>query len=104
AGLDLAPGDIVRVPLGPREMIGAVWDDPVDPSVGHNRLRAVLHRYDSPPLDVTLRRFVDWVASYTLSQRGMVLRMVLRAPDALEPPRAVPALRLTGRQPDRMTA
>ena len=104
AGLDLAPGDVVRVPLGPREMIGAVWDDPVDPSVGHNRLRAVLHRYDSPPLDATLRRFVDWVAAYTLTQRGMVLRMVLRAPDALEPPRAVPALRLTGKLPDRMTA
>ena len=104
AGLDLAPGDIVRVPLGPREMIGAVWDDPVDPSVGHNRLRAVLHRYESPPLDPTLRKFVDWVASYTLTQRGMVLRMVLRAPDALEPPRAVPALRLSGKVPDRMTA
>ncbi|WP_201404600.1 primosomal protein N' [Kaistia sp. 32K] len=104
AGLDLAPGDVVRVPLGPREMIGAVWDDPVDPSVGHNRLRAVLHRYDSPPLDPTLRRFVDWVASYTLTQRGMVLRMVLRAPDALEPPRAVPALKLSGKAPDRMTA
>jgi primosomal protein N' (replication factor Y) len=104
AGLDLAPGDVVRVPLGPREMIGAVWDDPVDPSVGHNRLRAVLHRYDSPPLDATLRKFVDWAAAYTLTQRGMVLRMVLRAPDALEPPRAVPALRLTGKLPDRMTA
>ena len=104
AGMELAPGDIVRVPLGPREMIGAVWDDPVDPSVGHNRLRAILHHYDSPPLDPTLRRFVDWVANYTLSQRGMVLRMVLRAPDALEPERAVPALRLAGKQPDRMTA
>ncbi|WP_029074954.1 primosomal protein N' [Kaistia adipata] len=104
AGLDLAAGDVVRVPLGPREMIGAVWDDPVDPSVGHNRLRAVLHRYDSPPLDATLRRFVDWVAAYTLTQRGMVLRMVLRAPDALEPPRAVPALKLSGKLPDRVTA
>ncbi|MCX5495107.1 primosomal protein N' [Kaistia dalseonensis] len=104
AGLDLAPGDIVRVPLGPREIIGAVWDDPPDASVGHNRLRPVSHRYDSPPLDETIRKFVDWVAHYTLTPRGMVLRMVLRAPDALEPERETIAVRRTGVLPDRATA
>jgi len=77
-GVTLSPGDIVRVPLGPREIIGAVWDDVPDGSVGHNRLRPVAHRYDAPPLDPTIRKFVDWVANYTLTPRGMVLRMVLR--------------------------
>ena len=34
-------------------------------------------------LTAEIRRFVDWVADYTLTSRGMVLRMVLRAPRAL---------------------
>jgi hypothetical protein len=41
AGMDLAPGDIVAVPLGTRDVLGVVWDDPPDPSIGHNRLRPV---------------------------------------------------------------
>ncbi len=102
-GLELAPGDIVRVPLGPREMIGAVWDEPPDGSVGHNRLRPVTDRYDAPPLGETLRRFVDWVAHYTMTPRGMILRMVLRAPDALMPEKAIAALRFSGQAPERPT-
>jgi len=102
-GMDLVPGDIVRVPLGPREMIGAVWDDVPDGSVGHNRLRPVAHRYDAPPLDETIRKFADWVANYTLTPRGMVLRMVLRAPEALEDEREITALVRAGPLPERMT-
>ncbi len=102
-GVALAPGDIVRVPLGPREMLGAVWDDPPDGSVGHNRLRPVAHRYDAPPIEESLRRFVDWVARYTMTPRGMILRMVLRAPDALLPERAIAALRFSGNVPARLT-
>jgi len=102
-GLTLAPGDIVRVPLGPREVIGAVWDEPPDGSVGHNRLRPVAERYDAPPLVETLRRFVDWVAHYTMTPRGMILRMVLRAPDALMPEKAIAALRFSGTAPARLT-
>ena len=30
AGLTVAPGDIVAVPLGTRDVIGVVWDDPPD--------------------------------------------------------------------------
>ena len=44
------------------------------------------------------------MADYTLTSRGMVLRMVLRAPGALEPPAPVAGVRLTGPQPERMTA
>ena len=34
----------------------------------------------------SLRRFVDWVAAYTLSPPGAVLRMAMSVPAALEPP------------------
>ena len=96
-------GDIVSVPLGTRDVTGVVWDDPPDQSVGHNRLRAINGVYDAPPLNAEIRRFVDWVADYTLTSRGMVLRMVLRAPGALEPEAPVPGVRLAGAPPERMT-
>jgi primosomal protein N' (replication factor Y) len=36
----------------------------------------------------SLRRFVDWVATYTIAPPGAVLRMAMSAPAALEPPAA----------------
>ena len=104
AALDLAPGDIVEVPLGTRDVIGIVWDDPPDPEIGHNRLRNVAAKFDAPPIPEAVRRFVDWVANYTLAQRGMVARMVLRAPGALAPEAPIVGVRRAGPEPERMTA
>ncbi|MEJ1161878.1 primosomal protein N' [Prosthecomicrobium sp. N25] len=103
-GMTVRPGSIVTVPLGPREVIGAVWDDePGGEPVGHNRLRPIAGVFDAPPLDPTVRRFVDWVAHYYMMPRGMVLRMVLRAPEALEPEPPVRGVRLAGPPPERLT-
>ncbi len=98
-----APGEIVNVPLGTRDVVGVVWDDPPDKEIGHNRLREINGVYEVPPLPREIRRFVDWVAGYTLTSRGMVLRMVLRAPGALSPPAPIPGVRRAGPEPDRMT-
>ncbi|MGL4445221.1 MAG: primosomal protein N', partial [Alsobacter sp.] len=49
------------------------------------------------------RRFVEWVARYTLAPRGMVLRMALRGPDHDEPERMQVGVRLAGPPPERMT-
>jgi primosomal protein N' (replication factor Y) len=48
-------------------------------------------------------RLVEWVARYTLAAPGMVLRAILRAPDALEPAKPITAYRKTGPEPARMT-
>ncbi len=94
-GVRLAPGDIVRVPLGSRELDGVVWEpDPDAPGVEAGRLKAVIARREVPPLPETQRRFVDWVAAYTMAAPGAVLRMCLSSPGALEPPRPVTAYRL----------
>jgi len=99
-----AAGDIVEVRLGTRDVIGVVWDDPPDPEIGHNRLRPITGVFDAPALTAETRRFVDWVANYTLTSRGMVLRMVLRAARALEPEAPMPGVRRAGNEPARMTA
>jgi primosomal protein N' (replication factor Y) (superfamily II helicase) len=102
--LALAPGDLVTVPLGPRAATGVVWADRVEVRAGlHNRVRDVEERLDLPPLAAELRRFVDWVADYTLAPRGMVLRMALRMGEHLPPARARFGVRLCGPPPQRMT-
>ncbi|MBM3529896.1 MAG: primosomal protein N' [Alphaproteobacteria bacterium] len=105
AALALKPGDIVSVPLGAREAIGVIWADNVEIKPGlHNRMKDVELKLDYPPLRPELRKFVDWVAGYTLSPRGMVLRMCLRMGQHLGPAREKVGVRLSGPQPKRMTA
>ncbi|HKD26745.1 MAG TPA: primosomal protein N', partial [Xanthobacteraceae bacterium] len=103
--MELAPGDLVRVPLGTRECTGVVWADNAtsNPRLD-NRLRDVAGKLDAPALRPELRKFVDWVSAYTLSPRGMVARMALRMGEHLGPERVRTGIRLTGPPPERMTA
>ncbi|WP_373502561.1 primosomal protein N', partial [Aestuariivirga sp.] len=101
-GLELAAGDFVVVPLGPRQMIGVVWALKAEPGTD-KKLRDVIGSFDMPPLTETHRKFVDWLAAYYLEPAGNVLRMVLRAPGAFEGPREQTAYRATDSVPKRMT-
>src|SRR5215470_5504259 len=101
AGLAVAPGDVVRVPLGAREATGAVWAEGVMRPGLDNRLE---DKVDVPALRPELRRFVDWVANYTLAPRGMILRMALRMGEHLGTERMRVGVRLAGKAPERMTA
>lgn len=104
---DLAPGDAVVVPLGAREHLGVVWDRGTESGpVAASRLRAVRRRAAGAALPPDMRRFVDWVAAYTLAPPGMVLRMALAGGEAaLADPRPQGAVRLRdgAAAPPRMT-
>jgi primosomal protein N' (replication factor Y) len=101
--LDLKAGDIVSVPLGARSTMAVVWTDNAEPETRlHNRIKDVEEKLDFPPLQAELRSFVDWIATYTLSSRGMVLRMTLRMGD-LGPERVRYGVRLVGPPPQRPT-
>jgi primosomal protein N' (replication factor Y) len=103
--LSLAPGDIVSVPLGARDATAVVWADNPKPNPRlDNRLKDVEEKLDLPPLKDELRSFVDWVANYTVSSRGMVLRMCLRMGENLGPERERVGVRLVGPPPQRKTA
>ncbi len=103
--LELAPGDLVRVPLGARECTAVVWADNATPNPRlDNRLKDVAAKLDIPPLKPELRKFVEWVSGYTLSPRGMALRMALRMGEHLGPERVRVGVRLAGPPPQRMTA
>ena len=66
-------------------------------------MKDVADKLDVPPLKPELRKFVDWVADYTLAPRGMVLRMTLRMGEHLGPARERVGVRLAGPPPPRMT-
>lgn len=101
-GMTVAPGSIVQVPLGPRQVAGVVWD--VDPGqIDAKKLRPIIHVFDCPPLSDDMRRFIDWVADYTLTPPGLAARMALRAPEAFDPEPWIEGLKQTDIEPDRMT-
>src|SRR6185369_16682440 len=90
ADLDLKPGDFVAVPLGKRQVTGVVWGDG-SADIDVVKLKPVTAKLDLPPLPEVSRRFIDWVAGYSMAPLGAVLRMAMSVPDALEPERALKA-------------
>ena len=100
------PGTIVVAPLGPRQLVGVVWEENAFPdveSVGDNRLRNLLSTVDALPIPETLRRLIEWTADYYLAPPAAVLRMALASMSALEGARTVIEYRASGMLPDRMT-
>jgi len=95
----LYPGSFVRVSFGPRKLIGVVWSAGTG-GFASSKLKDVLEKMPLPTLPDVTRRFVDWVASYTLSSPGQVLKMTMSAPDALKDPCGVRVWRVADPLPD----
>jgi primosomal protein N' (replication factor Y) len=76
----LAAGTLVRVPLGKRELLGVVWDDPtepgsvkLDPGIPAERLRPITGVLDGiAPLTPAWRQLVAFTASYYQRSLGEV--------------------------------
>jgi primosomal protein N' (replication factor Y) (superfamily II helicase) len=92
-GMALEPGDIVLVPLNRRQEVGVVWDEGAGDEVPERKLKPVSAVLDAPRMPADLRRFVDWMAAYTLASQGEVLAMALRV-NALAAPRPAMGYRL----------
>ncbi len=106
-GTRVEPGQFVIAPLGPVEYLGVVWSRPEGegpPDIKPEKLRAIIELIDDvPPLPRVSIDFADWVANYTLSSPGMVLRMMMSAGRAFSPPAPRYGVRLVGSSPSRMT-
>ncbi|MEO9131032.1 MAG: primosomal protein N' [Sphingomonas sp.] len=105
-GMQVEPGSIVVAPLGPRQLLGVVWESehmPSDAEVGDNRLRNLVSVVPVAPLAAPLRRLIEWTANYYLAPPASVARMAMPSSSALEGARTVTEYRATGRIPDRMT-
>ncbi|WP_334151438.1 primosomal protein N' [Hyphomicrobium sp.] len=107
-GLKVEPGAFVLVPFGAQTRIGVVWDAPLggsDKPVDPKKMKALAERLDVPPLPTSSLRFAEWIAGYTLSPLGMVVRMMMSAQAAFEPAKPRFGVRLVpdAPEPARMT-
>ncbi|HVH48746.1 MAG TPA: primosomal protein N' [Sphingomicrobium sp.] len=99
------PGSIVVAPLGPRQLLGVVWEPdrlPTD-EIAEGRLRPLAGALDVRPIAAPLRRLAEWTADYYLSPLAAVLRMIMPSSSALDGPRQLVEYRPTGLIPERMT-
>ena len=104
-GMTVEYGSVVVAPLGPRQVIGIVWEEeslPTDP-VPENKLRPLLDVLPVPPLKAELRRLIEWTADYYCASLASVARMVISSGGALRGPATVTEYRLSGGMPERMT-
>ena len=98
-------GQVVECPLGPRTIIGIVWEAERLPGneVPSEKLRPISGLYPIPPLPGPLRRLIEWVADYYVAPLSSVARMALSSGGALRGPASMTEYRLTGGMPERMT-
>lgn len=102
AGLEVARGDQVAVPLGPRLVRGIVSE--VRETTGSNRrLKAVAERLDEPALPGRTVDFVEWAARWTLSAPGEMAAAALKGLRAPRPRPERRVRRVGGRSPVRPT-
>jgi primosomal protein N' (replication factor Y) len=105
-GVDVQPGSVVVAPLGPRQVLGIVWEEDRLPAetVGDNRLRPILQVLPVPPLPAPLRRLIEWTSDYYCASMAQVARMALSSTAALQGGRMMTEYRLVeGAEPGRMT-
>ncbi|GAB5351210.1 primosomal protein N' [Qipengyuania sp. 483] len=104
-GMKVELGQVVECPLGPRTVIGIVWEAERLPGtdVPAEKLRQLRGLYPIPPFSAPLRRLIEWTADYYVASLASVARMALSSGGALKGPASITEYRLTGGMPERMT-
>ncbi|MCA0910929.1 primosomal protein N' [Qipengyuania gaetbuli] len=104
-GMQVEPGHVVECPLGPRTIIGIVWEAERLPGteVPAEKLRPIRGILPVPPLSAPLRRLIEWTADYYVASLAGVARMALSSGGALKGPATITEYRLTGGMPERLT-
>jgi primosomal protein N' (replication factor Y) len=98
--LAVAPGAFVAVPFGRRDAVGVVWSEGASGDVSDDKVKDIHSCFHVGALPESTRRFVEWVARYTLVSPGSVLRMAMSVPSALEPLKRRTGYRLADMPPD----
>jgi len=104
-GMTAEPGAVVVAPLGPRQILGIVWEAERLPAkdVPDAKLRPILEVLPVPPLRAPLRRLIEWAADYYCAPVSAVARMTLSSGAALRGGGTTTEYRLTGAEPARLT-
>ncbi len=100
-GMTIKIGAVVSAPLGPRQIVGIVWepDRLATNAVPDSKLRPLLGVLPVPPLSAALRRLIEWTADYYCAPVQSVARMALSSSAALKGGSTVTEYRLSGNPP-----
>ncbi len=98
-------GSLVIAPLGPRQVLGIVWEKErlAGEEVPETKLRPILEVLPVPPLSAPLRRLIEWTADYYVAPMNAVARMALGSTAALRGGGSTTEYRLSGHEPKRLT-
>lgn len=104
-GMAIEYGSLVIAPLGPRQVLGIVWEADRLPGaeVPDARLRPLLEVLPVAPLAAPLRRLIEWTADYYCAPMNAVARMALGSMAALRGSGTTTEYRLSGHEPGRLT-
>lgn len=75
--VELVPGTFVYAPFGRKQTLGVVWDKAPDLNFDDAKVKQISTVCDMEPLPAQSIDFINWVAKYTLSPPGAVLKMAL---------------------------
>ncbi len=103
--MQVEPGSVVIAPLGPRQLLGIVWEPErlAGTEVPEAKLRPILEVLPVPPLALPLRNLIEWCADYYVAPMNSVARMALGSMAALRGGGTATEYRLTGDEPKRPT-
>lgn len=82
-GMSLAVGDMVLVPFGSRRLYGVVWRVSEFPETA-KPLKEVYNKFDLPTIPLANLEFIEWVANYTLTPLGAMLKLMLSVPQVFK--------------------
>lgn len=106
SGMKVKEGHLVLVPFRKQEVIGVVWKAPSStpsPSIPQEKIKSLLRIIHAEfPLSSSFRHWLQWVADYTLSPIGGVVKLALPDNSILLSPTHT-YYRWSGKMPDRMT-
>ena len=105
AGVATEFGQLVIAPLGPRQVLGIVWEPERlgGTEVPESKLRPILEVLPVAPFSKALRHLIEWTADYYVAPMSAVARMALGPMAALRGGGTATEYRLSGLEPKRLT-
>ena len=96
-------GAFVEVPLGPRKVLGVVWQSG-EGDFDYAKVRSVIRVLDVAPMQQSMQTFLRRVSDYTLTSMSVMLRLATRAPGLGDPPSMQHVYRMGVAEVLRMTS
>ena len=97
--LTVCEGDFVKVGFGQRQVVGVIWGSSLE-IIPANKVRCIAELKKFPRLPAESRRFIDWVSSYTMQLKGLVLKMSMSVRNVFDPKTSKKLITISPRLPE----